>query len=186
VFPGQYHDAETGLSYNLMRDYDPRTGRYLQADGIGLAAGTSLYGYANQNPIMNYDPNGENTMVLVPVFLGAVAIALLYQQYLDVVLNGYGNPPGTGTWEDDLDWVDNGPKDETTECKNDDDEHCKKRLQMLRKYYSYVFFKKNTGMNTYLDEITYNSLAQSYHADCPYWVRVPLFDVSGASNDSGY
>jgi RHS repeat-associated protein len=25
--PGQYYDAETGLSYNYRRDYDPATGR---------------------------------------------------------------------------------------------------------------------------------------------------------------
>ncbi|MBX3724387.1 MAG: RHS domain-containing protein [Xanthomonadales bacterium] len=27
-FPGQYHDDETGLAYNVFRDYDPATGRY--------------------------------------------------------------------------------------------------------------------------------------------------------------
>ena len=27
-FPGQYADAESGTHYNLMRDYDPETGRY--------------------------------------------------------------------------------------------------------------------------------------------------------------
>jgi RHS repeat-associated protein len=30
-FPGQYADVETGLHYNIMRDYDPRTGRYVQS-----------------------------------------------------------------------------------------------------------------------------------------------------------
>ena len=50
-FPGQYVDEETGLHYNGMRDYDPRTGRYIQADPIGLGGGLSRYSYVGGNAI---------------------------------------------------------------------------------------------------------------------------------------
>jgi len=58
-FPGQYFDAETGLNYNINRDYDPATGRYWQADPLGYGGGQwSLYAYVNNSPLMLADPFG--------------------------------------------------------------------------------------------------------------------------------
>jgi RHS repeat-associated protein len=57
-FPGQYYDQETGLHYNYQRYYDPKTGRYLTPDPIGLGADINLFVYAANNPINEVDPSG--------------------------------------------------------------------------------------------------------------------------------
>jgi RHS repeat-associated protein len=57
-YPGQYYDEETGLHYNYFRDYDPATGRYIESDPIGLAAGLNTYGYVGGNPVRYADPSG--------------------------------------------------------------------------------------------------------------------------------
>jgi len=41
--------------YNYFRDYDPRIGRYIQSDPIGLEAGTATFSYVSGNPIATSD-----------------------------------------------------------------------------------------------------------------------------------
>ncbi|KIT17878.1 putative deoxyribonuclease RhsC [Jannaschia aquimarina] len=68
-FPGQWFQAESGLHQNWMRDYDPTTGRYMQADPLGLVDGASVYGYALQSPMRWTDPTGE--AVFLPFVVAA-------------------------------------------------------------------------------------------------------------------
>ncbi|CAB1055986.1 Rhs family protein [Olavius sp. associated proteobacterium Delta 1] len=58
IYAGQYFDAETGLHYNWHRYYDPKTGRYLTPDPIGLLGGINLFAYADNNPTNRLDPYG--------------------------------------------------------------------------------------------------------------------------------
>src|SRR5271169_2013962 len=75
-FPGQYYDAETGLSYNCYRDYNPVIGRYLESDPLSLPfihnretyfvpsnfamtpSHLHDYLYTSNNPIIFTDPEG--------------------------------------------------------------------------------------------------------------------------------
>jgi hypothetical protein len=55
-----------------MRDYDPTTGRYLQADPLGLIDGASVYGYALQNPRRHTDQRGEFIAQIIGGAIGAL------------------------------------------------------------------------------------------------------------------
>ena len=73
-FPGQWFQLENGLHYNWHRHYDASTGRYVQADPLGLDAmlrdGSSVYGYAGQSPMAKIDPSGQIVPLLVGIVVG--------------------------------------------------------------------------------------------------------------------
>ncbi|MES2975768.1 MAG: RHS repeat-associated core domain-containing protein [Pseudomonadota bacterium] len=56
--PGQYFDSETEWFANFWRSFVPRTGRYAQADPIGISGGWSRFGYADASPLILQDPRG--------------------------------------------------------------------------------------------------------------------------------
>ena len=70
---GQYEDKETGFFYNYFRFYDPKTGRYVTSDPIGLDGGMNTYGYVGSSPLHFIDPTGE--LFFVPAIPAAVQAA---------------------------------------------------------------------------------------------------------------
>ena len=61
----QYYDRETGLHYNLMRYYEPDTGRFISQDPIGLWGGDNFYFFA-PNTSKWLDVLGLNKNLPVP------------------------------------------------------------------------------------------------------------------------
>jgi RHS repeat-associated protein len=57
-FQGQQFDEESGLHYNRHRYYDPKLGRYVTQDPIGLGGDVNSYEYVVQNPVNLADPEG--------------------------------------------------------------------------------------------------------------------------------
>ncbi len=119
-----------------MRDYDPTTGRYLQADPLGLVDGASVYGYALQNPGRWIDPRGELVWLLpfTGVFGGgsaavgggsasAVGVGII----AGGLIVGAAGPAGDGTVPPsaipaELDQC--GPADDCTAVRDQCIDHC--------------------------------------------------------------
>lgn len=56
--PGQYHDSETGLYYNVNRYYSSEIGRYTQNDPAIMLGVSEGYVYVGDNPLSYTDPAG--------------------------------------------------------------------------------------------------------------------------------
>jgi RHS repeat-associated protein len=83
-FPGQYHDDESGLHYNLHRYYDPDTAAYLTPDPLGLVASPNDHSYV-PNPLTFADPLGLYEKQVT-------------QQAIDHVVNGEVKDGKFGGW----------------------------------------------------------------------------------------
>jgi RHS repeat-associated protein len=90
-FPGQYFDGEISTHYNINRDYNPVTGRYIQSDIIGICGGNNTYLYANANSYIYKDPSGE--LALSTVVGGFTAFLIAWGYYsttitIDLIADG--------------------------------------------------------------------------------------------------
>ena len=79
-FPGQYFDAETGLHQNWHREYDPRIGRYVQSDPVGLMGGSNSYAYVEADPVTYTDETGALPWIAAAVWAAQAAWGA-YQGY---------------------------------------------------------------------------------------------------------
>ncbi len=62
---GYIADAHTGAYYCTHRFYDPNSGRWLSRDPIGLEGGTNTFTYCNGNPVMQADPSGLDSYIII-------------------------------------------------------------------------------------------------------------------------
>ena len=57
-YTGREFDSDTGLYYYRARWYDPKLGRFISEDPIGLAGGINQFAYVGNNPQNAKDPSG--------------------------------------------------------------------------------------------------------------------------------
>ena len=58
TYTGREFDSDTGLFYYRARWYDPKVGRFISEDPIGLAGGINQFAYVGNDPQNGKDPSG--------------------------------------------------------------------------------------------------------------------------------
>ena len=113
-FPGQYFDNETQTHYNINRDYNPVTGRYIQSDPIGFDGGVNGFGYVGGRPIILVDKNGLYAYVIYinSWFIDHTAVYLDHKKTLYDPAGSYvninpelGTSAYNGNYEEDADFA---------------------------------------------------------------------------------
>jgi len=93
LYAGYFFDAETGLYHVRNRQYQADTGKFLQRDPIGYAAGDSnLTRYVGSSPLSATDPLGleESVGARIAGFGASAAVpsAVTNERYLAEIVNG--------------------------------------------------------------------------------------------------
>jgi RHS repeat-associated protein len=89
AFTGREWDGETGLYYYRARYYDPKTGRFINEDPVGLSAGLNLYRYVHNRPTTHVDPAGLYEVKGFPAGLGGGNV----NQAIQTILNNLPKLP---------------------------------------------------------------------------------------------
>ncbi len=86
-YAGYRYDEETDHYYLIARYYNAAEGVFLAADPVAGETKNPLtqngYSYANNNPVMNYDPNGNLAQIVMGAVVGALINIMSY--YLELV-----------------------------------------------------------------------------------------------------
>jgi len=152
--------------------------------------GLNTYTYVGGSPGTRKDSSGK--IFFIPLLIGAVAasgdaaaiaggVALLGGGAIwaaQMSGNGGSDNGWRPSWQDDLDYHDHGAKNEHTECGNDHDKDCKRRLKQLTVMYGLIRTQQiiDPFASTLGSQIAYDQVASRFHKECPYWQRVPLFN----------
>nr|WP_269330546.1 RHS repeat-associated core domain-containing protein [Kineosporia babensis] len=92
AFPGQIHDPETGLNYNVHRYYDPHLGAYISPDPLGLRPGPNNTHYVT-SPLQSIDPLGLMDC-RIPLYRGTTRwIEHLIHDQTGMILSDSGHEP---------------------------------------------------------------------------------------------
>ena len=92
-----YGELASGDSlYNYFRDYNPKTGRYIESDPIGLDGGINNYSYVGSSPARWADPFGLRTELIGwdPVGLTSSSFG-----HLSTNINGKNYSFAPGGWD---------------------------------------------------------------------------------------
>lgn len=100
-FTGHVSDVHSGLIYMQQRHYDPVAMRFMSVDPVHVDTGSggnfNRYWYANNNPYLYVDPDGQFVHVFAGALIGALASGITYIATSDnPTIGGLASSAGTG------------------------------------------------------------------------------------------